>query len=148
MNLLYPLFRQKLETGLLAARAQGIMAYPFEAFRPNTRQEMLFNQGRIVPGEIVTQAKAGFSWHNYGLAADIVFDASPAPGIQWSWVEAHAGDYDKLAVILMKEGLEWLGNTLHDKPHFQLTMGLPIVQAYQMAQKFGILSIWDKLDNV
>lgn len=45
-----------------------------EGYRSGARQDQLYAQGRTRPGEIVTNAKAGQSAHNYGLAVDITSD--------------------------------------------------------------------------
>jgi peptidoglycan L-alanyl-D-glutamate endopeptidase CwlK len=40
--------------------------------RTNAEQEALYKQGRTAPGAIVTHARAGESYHNFGLALDFV----------------------------------------------------------------------------
>lgn len=53
----------------------------FEALRDHKRQAELYAQGRTAPGPIVTNAAPGTSWHNFGFAVDVVFDADPVkPG--------------------------------------------------------------------
>ena len=49
-----------------------------QALRTWDEQEELYAQGRTKKGKIVTNAKAGYSWHNYGLAIDvcILFDTN------------------------------------------------------------------------
>lgn len=41
-----------------------------QGFRSFPEQQALYNQGRTTPGPRVTAAKAGQSYHNYGLAVD------------------------------------------------------------------------------
>ena len=41
-------------------------------FRTFAEQKELYAQGRTKAGGIITQAKEGFSYHNYGMAIDIV----------------------------------------------------------------------------
>lgn len=43
---------------------------PYSGIRTFDAQTRLWNQGRIEPGAIVTNAKAGESAHNYGCATD------------------------------------------------------------------------------
>lgn len=50
----------------------GFTPYIYEGFRTNVRQAELYAQGRTKPGNIVTNAQAGQSFHNYGLAIDWV----------------------------------------------------------------------------
>lgn len=52
------------ETGLIFRIVQGL--------RTIVQQDEIYAQGRILPGHIVTRAKGGQSFHNYGLAIDIV----------------------------------------------------------------------------
>jgi peptidoglycan L-alanyl-D-glutamate endopeptidase CwlK len=52
-------------TGFAACR----FAYTLRTF---AEQDGLYAQGRSKPGAIVTNAKGGQSYHNYGLAIDIV----------------------------------------------------------------------------
>ena len=39
----------------------------FMGLRTFAQQNALYAQGRITPGKIVTKAKGGQSWHNFGL---------------------------------------------------------------------------------
>ncbi|SVE43245.1 uncharacterized protein METZ01_LOCUS496099, partial [marine metagenome] len=38
--------------------------------RTYAEQDDLYEQGRTEPGKIVTNARGGKSWHNFGLAID------------------------------------------------------------------------------
>jgi peptidoglycan LD-endopeptidase CwlK len=51
---------------------RGIRVYIYEGLRSHQRQELLYHQGRTTNGSIVTNAKAGQSFHNYGFALDWV----------------------------------------------------------------------------
>lgn len=144
LALLYPPFREMVEKGLAEAHAAGLMAYVFEGFRSMERQAMLYAQGRTAPGNVVTWAKPGQTWHNYGLAVDLVWDKDPArEGIQWSW----AGAYDRLATIMTAQGLEWLGATTSDKPHFQKKYGFTTAQAIAITSREGLLGLWKAIDK-
>ncbi|MGM9477549.1 M15 family metallopeptidase [Pedobacter sp. GSP4] len=50
----------------------GIQLRIVQAMRTIAEQNALYNQGRTTPGNIVTKAKGGTSYHNYGLAVDVV----------------------------------------------------------------------------
>jgi len=80
-------------------------------------QNKLYAQGRTVPGQIVTNAPGGTSYHNYGLAVDICELVNGQP--DWNF------DTSKLQGIATKYGLEWGGNWVHlkDRPHFELRLG-------------------------
>jgi peptidoglycan L-alanyl-D-glutamate endopeptidase CwlK len=51
-------------------------------FRGPEEQDQIYNQGRTVNGHIVTEAPAGKSIHNYGLAIDVV-DRTREYDIDW-----------------------------------------------------------------
>ena len=86
-------------------------------FRSFEEQDALYAQGRTKLGKIVTNAKAGQSLHNYGVAFDIV-DRKLGYDIEWEKV-AHIWD-----LITDFQG-EWGGSWVSfvDKPHFQNTLG-------------------------
>jgi peptidoglycan L-alanyl-D-glutamate endopeptidase CwlK len=81
-------------------------------------QEKLYAIGRITSGKKVTNAKAGQSIHNYGLAVDIclIIDGKTA-----SWDTVKDWDNDKVAdwyecvKIFAKHGWDWGGNWKHLK---------------------------------
>lgn len=86
--------------------------------RSNADQDVLYAQGRTTPGHIVTNAKAGQSAHNYGLAIDIVPIVSGKP--DWN-----GGDsiWQTVGDLGQQAGLTWLGalgSPFPEKPHFEL----------------------------
>lgn len=95
-----------------------------QGLRSFEEQEKLYAIGRITKGKKVTNAKAGQSIHNYGLAVDIclIIDGKTA-----SWDTAKDWDNDGIAdwyecvKIFAKHGWEWGGNwkTFKDLPHFE-----------------------------
>ena len=106
-----PLARALIE----AAAGIGIAIKVISGTRTYDEQNALYEQGRSKAGRIVTNARGGYSNHNFGVAFDIgVFeggrylDESPA--------------YKAVGALGMKLGLEWGGNwkTIQDEPHFQL----------------------------
>lgn len=87
------------------------------ALRTYEEQNALYEQGRTKPGKIVTNARGGFSNHNFGLAFDVtLFDATGRAPIWESPL------YDKAAPLAKALGLEWGGDWKSpvDKPHYQL----------------------------
>jgi peptidoglycan L-alanyl-D-glutamate endopeptidase CwlK len=106
-----PLARALIEN----AASIGIAIKVISGTRTYDEQNSLYEQGRSKPGRIVTNARGGYSNHNFGIAFDIgVFeggrylDESPA--------------YKAVGALGIKLGLEWGGNwkTIQDEPHFQL----------------------------
>ena len=152
-NLLYPPLKDLLNIGLKKARDQGMKVYLFEGFRDKERQEWLYAKGRTISGPIVTNARYGRSWHNVGLAVDLVFDGSPSRGIQWSWegdyIKDAISDYERLGPILVSTGLDWYGDSKRfpEMPHFQLTLGMSINYAQRLLHEEGQLAIWREMDK-
>jgi len=89
------------------------------AFRSWDEQDKLYAQGRTIPGSIVTNAKGGDSYHNWGLA----FDASPYENGR---ISNDIKKYKRMGQLGQQVGLEWGGNfiSIVDLPHFQYTLGL------------------------
>lgn len=122
-----------------AAALNGLRFAAFQGLRSWEQQAALYAQGRTAPGKIVTNARPGESWHNFGLAADLVEDGdSEKAGIQWSW--QNNADYLALGKIVSNAGLGWGGlwKSIKDYPHAELTGGTTLEAArtaYQRAQK-------------
>lgn len=89
------------------------------AFRSWDDQDKLYASGRTKPGMIVTNARGGDSYHNWGLA----FDASP---LENGKISNDIIKYKKMGKLGEQVGLEWGGNfkSIVDLPHFQFTFGL------------------------
>ena len=97
------------------ATAAGITIRIISGLRSYAEQDALYAQGRTAPGNKVTNAKGGYSNHNFGIAFDIgVFEGGSYIG--------ESPKYKAVGVIGMDLGLEWGGNwvTIVDQPHFQL----------------------------
>jgi peptidoglycan L-alanyl-D-glutamate endopeptidase CwlK len=67
----------------------------------------------------VTNAKPGFSWHNYGRAFDCAFIVPGSQAVSWK------GPWEKVGAIGEAFGLEWGGRwlKLKDRPHFEFKGG-------------------------
>ena len=98
------------------AKAEGINAKVIDGSRTYEQQNKLYAMGRTKPGRIVTKAKGGYSWHNFGLAFDVgIFD----PSGEHYYEESRA--YAEVGRIGKSLGLEWGGDweDFQDEPHFQ-----------------------------
>jgi peptidoglycan L-alanyl-D-glutamate endopeptidase CwlK len=154
---LYPYFKSlilKLEKKLVDAH---IPIFPFETVRSMERSDELYSQGRkliknkwtvIDPKKIVTKAKAGSSFHNFGLAVDFVFDGDNIkPGIQWDW--SNRLPWKEFGVIVNTiPGLRWGGNftSLVDYPHVELATDKNIKDMLAIFQEKGLPELWKELD--
>lgn len=111
-----------------------------EVLRSEARQAELYAQGRSKPGKIVTNAKPGESYHQYGLALDIclIIDGKEA-----SWDMITDFDHDSIADwmeivrIFKSHKWEWAGEwkRFPEAPHFQCTFGIPISTLRERVQK-------------
>ncbi|TPF17907.1 peptidoglycan-binding protein [Priestia megaterium] len=93
-----------------------------QGFRSIDEQNALYAQGRTVKGmPIVTNAKGGYSYHNFGLAVDFVLlneNKQPVWNINDKWMSVV-----RMGVGMgLESGAYWSG--FKDYPHFQLTFGL------------------------
>lgn len=97
------------------AAQRGITIKVIAGTRTYEEQNNLFAQGRTAPGSIVTNARGGFSNHNFGIAFDVgVFEGANYLG--------ESPKYKAVGALGMDLGLDWGGNwkTFLDEPHFQL----------------------------
>lgn len=108
-----------------------------QVLRTITEQNDLYAQGRTKPGVKVTNAKGGESYHNYGLALDVVLIID-GKTVSWDFT----ADYDKdkvadlveIVQIFKKHGWAWGGDfkSIVDKPHFEKTFGYKTSQLMAM----------------
>lgn len=97
------------------AGSNGITIKVISGLRTYDEQNELYAQGRTEPGSIVTNARGGYSNHNFGVAFDVgVFEGS-------KYID-DSPKYKAVGLLGMDLGLEWGGNwkTIQDEPHFQL----------------------------
>lgn len=101
-------------------------------------QAALYAQGRTKPGPIVTKARPGSSWHNYGLAIDLGLFKD---GIYLDDKQPILADklYAELGKIAAAMGIEWAGTwkSFSEGPHFQVTFGLTLAQARERMEANG-----------
>lgn len=93
-------------------------------YRDIQSQDNLYAQGRAIPGKIVTNARGGYSCHNFGCA----FDFCPIVNgkAQWNNLET----FKKCGEIGKSLGLEWAGDwrSFKELAHFQYTNGKTLAQ--------------------
>ena len=104
------------------AAGQGIIIKVISAMRTFAEQDELFAKGRTKPGPKVTNARGGFSNHNFGIAFDIgMFKGSDDAEKAKTFVP-ESPLYKVVGALGVEICLEWGGNwkTIVDEPHFQL----------------------------
>lgn len=91
--------------------------------RTYEEQDTLYAQGRTRPGDVVTNARGGYSNHNFSIAFDIgIFSNGKYLG------ESPA--YKELSTIGKALGFEWGGDwkSIKDFPHYEWPTGLTLAQ--------------------
>lgn len=119
----------------LTGKAACRFAYTLRTF---AEQDAIYAQGRTKPGKVVTKAKGGQSYHNYGLAIDIVLLVDRDGNGTFeeaSWEENvdfdgdKKADWQEIVAIFKRYGWEWGGDwKFSDTPHFQKTFGKSIAE--------------------
>lgn len=114
--------RQCLKAGLNIKIICGTRTY--------AEQDALYAQGRTTKGNIVTNARGGYSWHNFGIAFDVgVFD-------ELGRYYGNSPVYKRAGQIGKSLGLEWGGDwKFVDEPHFQMKLGITIAEARRRMSK-------------
>jgi peptidoglycan L-alanyl-D-glutamate endopeptidase CwlK len=149
---LNPKFAEAIAKVLQEAKARGLAVGLHSGLRSIDDQNKLYELGRSIAnvdgqteanpmGNTVTKTVGGFSWHNYGLAADIVY-RNPA----WTWEMPYA-KWEELGNIGEMYGLEWGGRWTRfpDLPHFQLRGNLKnhrLSELRKAALEKGIDAVW------
>jgi peptidoglycan L-alanyl-D-glutamate endopeptidase CwlK len=120
--------------------------------RTPAEQDALYAQGRTTPGHIVTNAKAGQSMHNYGLAVDVVpYLSGPAGALNWT---VSTPQYKAMVAAMKAQGLVWGGDwvSFPDDDHFQMP-DLPASPNKAMIDDYGagdtaaLEAIWTNADD-
>lgn len=123
-------FEPFLQEAEAALAAKGVVIEVISGLRSWSAQAALYAQGRTKPGRIVTKARPGSSWHNYGLAIDLGLFKNGLYLDEKSPVQADRL-YAEIGRIAAKHGIEWAGNwkSFQETPHFQVTFGLSLASA-------------------
>ena len=129
---LVPIVAAKCAAFVSACKEQGIDVLITSTLRDNESQAALYAQGRttigINPrlakplGDVVTNARAGESFHNYGCAFDFV----PMVNGKAQWDDTRT--FTRCGVIAEAVGLEWAGRwkSFKELAHCQYTGGLTL----------------------
>lgn len=125
------------------ADATGDTLEVVQGLRSWAAQAALYAQGRTAPGEIVTNAQPGYSWHEFGLALDCA-PASLLGQPNWDPASPYWRTLVSLAQIAgFNCGACW---THPDVPHLQITGRFPVTpddEARQLFLSGGLKAVWD-----
>lgn len=122
INTLHPKIRESAKSFILDVQKAGIVLRINSAYRTFEEQDALYNIGRGKQGRIVTNAKGGYSYHNYGLAIDV---QEIKNGKLVSHELSDKAFWNKVVPVGKKYGFNWGGawTSFPDKPHFEKTFG-------------------------
>ena len=138
----HPALEEKIRQ--LDAAAPEINLQIPQALRTYQSQDALYAQGRTTPGKIVTDVRGGFSWHNFGLAVDVVPEEAIAG--QPDWNTAHPVWARLISIgesLGLVSGSTW--RTFPDFPHFQLTGRFAVTPDDEVRAIFsagGLPAVW------
>ena len=147
LSQVYPGLADKIRSMAATLEAETIDIRVTQGLRTMAEQEALYAQGRTTAGAIVTNASAGSSWHNFGLAVDVVPLTPQGP----DWNIAHPV-WNRIVAVGSGLGLvaggEW--RTFPDWPHFQLTGRFPVSpndEARTIFATGGLDAVWEAAFN-
>ena len=120
---LEPKARDAAKAAIVECLADGMDILVTCTYRTGAEQNALYAQGRTGKGPIVTNAKAGQSFHQYRVALDLYPMVNGKPDFSGTHPNWH-----KIAAVFIKHGFEWGYNWARFKemPHFQMTGGHPL----------------------
>ncbi len=127
-------------------KAQGINVRVTDGLRTFEEQNALYAKGRTAPGNIVTKVRGGGSFHNYGLAVDVV----PLDKNGKANYNVGKDVWNKIGAAGQKQGLTWGGawKGFVDQPHFQLDGGKTSAKSYlDTYNKKGLQGVWNEVNG-
>lgn len=137
-------FTNRVKDVIEQARREGMSLRVDTGFRTFAEQNQLYAQGRTAPGNVVTNARGGQSWHNYGLGVDLSFGNRPGAD---AW--AADNNWSRYGEIAADNGLTWGGNWRSpDRPHVEYHPGFGAGDAGGMAgthNRDGLEGVWDRM---
>ncbi len=143
---LHPIVRARAAAFLHLCTQAGLNVMVSQGVRTWKEQDALYAKGRTVAPigkkHRVTMAKGGQSYHNFGLAFDIVvLDALGKA----DWNPAHPG-WRAAGALGKSVGLEWGGDweRFKDWPHFQYTGGLSLAECRSVFPQ-GLDALWQRV---
>ncbi|MBB2481947.1 M15 family metallopeptidase [Bacillus sp. APMAM] len=128
---LNPVVKKRTNQLIKQAAKKGISVVITDGFRSAADQDQLYKKGRTVSGNIVTNAKGGESYHNYGLAVDFALK-TPSGKIIWDMQydgnKNGKSDWYEVVDLAKNLGFTWGGDWVKfkDYPHLQMDFGLSI----------------------
>lgn len=160
---LIPVVAAAAERLIERAYYRGVMIVITQGYRSIAEQNALYAQGRTqlydAKGNklsIVTKAKGGSSFHNYGVAIDFALVLPDGRTASWDTKrdDDRDGKADWMEVVEEAKslGFEWGGDwkTFTDLPHFQMCFGLTIAdyRAGKLPPAALVTDVYEKLNPI
>lgn len=128
---LHPVVKERSNQLIQQSAAKGIVILITDDFRSMEDQDALYEKGRSSEGSIVTHARGGESFHNFGLAIDFAIK-TPNENIIWDMQydgnQNGKSDWNEVVELAKALGFEWGGDwaQFKDYPHLQMNFGLTL----------------------
>jgi len=150
---LYPRLADKVRQMADMLASEGIYIRVVQGLRTWQEQQTLYAQGRTQPGKIVTNAVGGYSYHNFGLAADCCpSEFAPGQPFNPDWNSSHPSwkRMETVAVSLgLTSGANW--KRIIDAPHVQITgrfpESVPTDETRKIFRDHGIEAVWAEVEK-
>lgn len=123
---------------LQKAKQSQIVLKVTQTKRTLDEQAALYAQGRTAPGQIVTHAPPGYSWHNFGRAFDVAIVSYPG---DLTPTNLYDGNWNQVGDMGEQLGLVWGGRwKFPDRPHFEHHGGTTLAALRDKAKADGLLA--------
>ncbi|GHI00835.1 M15 family metallopeptidase [Neobacillus kokaensis] len=130
---LHPIVEERTHQLIQQAAKKGIIVVITDGFRSTEDQNRLYEKGRTAAGNVVTYAKGGESYHNFGLAIDFALK-TPSDNVIWDMQydgnQNGKADWGEVVDMAKALGFDWGGEwaQFKDYPHLQMDFGLTIAE--------------------
>lgn len=145
----YPELATKIRQIAEQLASEGIYIRVTAGLRTVEEQDSLYAQGRTSPGQVVTNARGGQSYHNFGMAVDCIPSVNDVNlPYEPDWNDSHPA-WKRMIELAEAAGLNCGADWVHfkDMPHFQLTgkwpIGAPPDEALNLVNQ-SFQAVWDE----
>ncbi len=140
LSQVHPELQKQVSRIVVALAATGQTIEVVQGLRTYAEQDALYAQGRLRAGPKVTNARGGFSNHNFALAVDLCPFVNGKP--QWNDTKT----FNRIGALAESFNLRWGGSWKHlaDLPHVEL-VGPSLVDCRALFKKGGLQAVWAKV---
>lgn len=150
ITVLYNIFLERIKVLLQNCAKQGAVYYATSGLRTYDEQNALYAKGRTAPGGKVTNAKGGYSPHNFCLAIDFCRDADlNKTGLQPDYKDASYKILaDEARLLGLEPGYYW--TSFPDHQHVQMPLkskGITWAKLRELYDQGGYPLVFKFLDS-